>query len=179
MPTVRSLFLVGMMGSGKTTVGRRIAEDRGLRFVDLDERLELIFGKAIADIVREGEPRFRRLERAVLQHFLTDPGFELAGPWVVATGGGIVTDPENVRDMQRVGTVVYLEVDIDELARRVGDDPARPLLAGDASAVRTLARIFAERRDAYEKAGQAIDGNGDPGEVARRVVEVWTPSHTP
>ncbi len=174
--SVASLFLVGMMGSGKSTVGRLLAERTGARFVDLDERLELIFGRTIADVVRRGEAGFRRLERAVLLHFLTDPGFASAGPWVVATGGGVVTDPDNVGDMRRAGTVVYLEVPVHQLAARLAGDTTRPLLSAERPVADVLAELFEDRRSAYESAGTTVDGTGTADEVAGRVLAVWSPA---
>ncbi len=166
------------MGSGKTTVGRVVAERSRARFVDLDERLELIFGRSIADIVRAGEPRFRRLERAVLLHLLDDPGFTRDEAWVVATGGGVVTDPRNMEAMKGAGTVVYLDVPVAEIARRVGRDPTRPLLDGADDPAETLGRLLDARRSAYEAAHRRVDGRGTPHEVAGRVVQAWRTART-
>lgn len=168
------VFLVGMMGSGKTTVGRCLAAREGAAFCDLDQRLERITGRAVAALFEQGEAGFRALERAALRSLVAEPGFD-ARACVVATGGGVVIDPDNRATMRRAGSIVYLDVPTEELVRRLGAEAhARPLLrGGDPRAV--LAGIFEARRAAYTGDAIAIDGTGAPDVVAARIVEVLGP----
>ena len=121
-----NLYLVGMMGCGKSTVGPLLAKALGYRFLDADAVISEAAGCSIPEIfARDGEEGFRRLERQVLQQL---------SQWhslVVATGGGIVTVPANWGEL-RQGVVIWLDVAEDELLRRLQADPGgRPLLAGD------------------------------------------------
>jgi shikimate kinase len=164
------VFLVGMMGSGKTSVGRCLAAREEAAFCDLDQRLERITGKTIAALFEQGESAFRALERAALRSLVHEPGFA-ARACVVATGGGAVIDPDN-RSVMRIGTVVYLDVPTDELVRRLGAElHTRPLLAGDDPRAR-LDALLAARRDAYEDGAIRVDGLGAPETVAARIAEV-------
>jgi shikimate kinase len=170
------IFLTGMMASGKSTVGRILARERSAVFVDLDERIERIYGRGVPDLIALSEPRFRAQERAALAALVAEPGF--AGrAIVIATGGGAVIDPANRCAMASVGVVVHLDVPPDELARRLrasGSDPAalRPLLADAGQGLRArLAEILTARRHAYLEAHVVVDGRDAPDVVAARVVE--------
>lgn len=165
------VFLVGMMGSGKTTVGRCLAARECAAFCDLDQRLERITGRSVAALFAAGEPAFRVLERAALRSLVAEPGFT-ARACVVATGGGIVIDPDNRATMRSAGTIVYLDVPTDELVARLGAElHARPLLAGADPKTR-LVELLVARRDAYRDGAIAIDGSGPPDVVAGRIAEV-------
>ena len=118
-----NLVLTGFMATGKSTVGRRLAKRLGLRFIDLDTRIEARAGKPVARIFAEdGEPAFRRLERQAVIELSVPAGLALA------TGGGIVLDPENLRDLSRGGLVVCLSATLDTILRRTAGDTTRPLL---------------------------------------------------
>lgn len=163
------------MGCGKTTVGRVLSQARGWVLVDLDERIERLFGVAIAELFERGEECFRARERRALESLLAEPGFA-ARAVVVATGGGAVLDPASREAMDRVGTRVYLEVGVDELVRRLrptvdADEAARPLLQGEAASLRgRVAELLASRRSAYRGGALCIDANDDPAVVAERIV---------
>lgn len=171
----RPLFLTGMMGCGKTTVGHVLAQARGWPLVDLDERIERMFGMPIPELFEAGEPAFRACERAALESLLAEPGLS-ARAVVVATGGGAVLDPRNREAMDRVGVRVYLEVGVDELVRRLrptvdADQGARPLLGGEAASLRQrVAVLLASRRSAYRAGALVIDAATDPAAVAQRVI---------
>jgi shikimate kinase len=145
----RHLVLVGLMGVGKTTVGRECAERLGRSFVDL----ELIMTHAampIEELWREqGEDRFRMMEREVVVDVCASPA-----PLVIACGGGTVVDAENRRRLRDAGVVVWLRAPTSVLAARVGNDPGRPLLAGDPAGA--LKRLASVRADAYTAAADSV-----------------------
>jgi shikimate kinase len=110
----RALFLVGMMGAGKTTVGRRLARRLGWAFVDADRELEARLGVPIATIFElEGEAGFRRRESALIDELTA------RGPMVLATGGGAVLDPANRAALHGRGRVVYLRASVGDLWQRL------------------------------------------------------------
>jgi len=122
---VPSIFLVGMAGAGKSTIGRLLARRLDREFVDLDHALETRCGVRITDIFEiEGEAGFRRREAQLLDECTQRRGL------VLATGGGAVLAPENRQRLRSRGTVVYLRVALKELTRRLEHDRARPLLQG-------------------------------------------------
>lgn len=162
-----TLWLVGMMGSGKTTVGRIVAERLGLPFHDTDEDVEEASGRTVAELFADGEEGFRDAEAEVVR--------SLAGErTVVACGGGVVLDEDNVDVLRAGGLVVWLDAPVDVLMARVGEGAGRPLLEGDPAA--ELARIAAERRERYEAAAHVrVDAtHDDPGETAEEVIAAWT-----
>lgn len=169
MTVARPTFLVGLMGSGKSAVGRRLAAELGMPFCDLDARIERMFGRAVSQWFERGEAEFRRVERLALRSLLEEPGFA-ARAVVVSTGGGAVLDPTS-RASMNVGHVVFLEVPLPELADRLrADTTVRPLLAG-ADPLAVLAGQWAVREAAYRHDSIAVDGTGTPEEVARRIAE--------
>jgi shikimate kinase len=168
----RPLFLVGMMGSGKTSVGRELARSAGAVFCDLDRRIEWIFGVGIDALLASGESRLRAREHDALRTLVAEPGFALRDV-VVATGGGTPIDPRNRALMRSVGVVVWLDVPLAVLAERLREHTAsRPLLAGGAIEPR-LAELWSARADCYRDAGLAIDGTGSVEQVAARVTACW------
>lgn len=165
------LLLVGMMGTGKSTVGRLVAARLGRPVVDTDDVVEQAAGTSVAAIfATSGEAAFRRREAEALQDVLA-----CDDACVVSVGGGAVLDPTNRAAMRRAGTVVWLRARPDTLEARVGDDDGRPLLSGVGEGVAgALVRIDAERRPLYDElADEVVDVDGlDPDEVADRVLAV-------
>jgi shikimate kinase len=146
----RHIVLVGAMGVGKTTVGRRLARELQRPFADADEQLELRAGRTIPAIFRDdGEEAFRRLESEVLADLLGR-----VHPLVVAAGGGVVTRSENRALLRRRAVVVWLRASAGFLAARA-DPSHRPLLAGDSDPAITLARLIAARTPLYEEVADA------------------------
>ncbi|MDF1597593.1 MAG: shikimate kinase [Acidimicrobiia bacterium] len=163
------LWLIGMMGSGKTVVGRRIAELTGCRFVDTDVRVVSEAGRSIAEMFEgDGEASFREAEAAVLNR--------LAGErdTVVATGGGIVLSDANIDLIRATGTVVYLAARPATLARRIGDEPGRPLLV-TADRLTVLTEVLAARSGLYDRACHGVIETDDltPDQVAGEAIVRW------
>ncbi|TPV93313.1 MAG: shikimate kinase II [Myxococcales bacterium FL481] len=173
-PSIRgAVFLTGMMGAGKSTVGRELARLRGAVFVDLDVRIERIAGRLIAEVfAADGEAGFRRLEHAALRSLLAEPGYVDVDS-VVATGGGVVVDRRNRELMRSAGRVVHLVVPLDELLRRLqapAQLAARPLLAARSLRESVAARL-AQREPLYKTAELCIDASEEPHLVAARILE--------
>lgn len=142
----RHVVLVGLMGSGKTTVGRRLAAGLGRAFIDADEALVEITDRTIAEIFEEdGEEAFRTIEADVLEELL-----EHHEPAVIATGGGVVLRADSRHRLQGPEvTVIWLAARPAFLASRVEGKPHRPLLAGDESTLDVLTRLYTERAPLY------------------------------
>jgi shikimate kinase len=155
-----------MMGAGKSAVGRPLAAALGYRFLDADHTIEQVAGQSIPEVfAAEGEEGFRRLETAVLDR--------IAG-WhslVVATGGGVVTRPENWGHL-RQGVVIWLDAPEPVLLRRLAADATpRPLMAGDDPA-RRLTELLERRRPLYAQADlHVLQQDDSPEEVALQVLE--------
>lgn len=159
------IFLIGFMGTGKSTVGRALGGELGLPFVDLDRVIEEDAGKSIAEIFADdGEPQFRSLETAALTRLASQ------GPAVVATGGGAPEHDQNLETMRRSGLVIALDASLEEVGRRIGDDASRPLWVRDESAVEELYR---RRQPVYRRAHAVLrtEGRG-VAETARHVGRV-------
>jgi shikimate kinase len=149
-----NIFLVGMMGAGKTTLGKALAQRLAREFVDTDRVLVERTGVAVATIFDiEGEPGFRRREALALA--------ELAqrNECVVATGGGIVLAPENRQAMRAAGTVIYLHARLENLWERTRHDSTRPLLSTPDPRA-TLARLLEEREPLYREAAHLVVETG-------------------
>ncbi len=144
-------MLMGFMGTGKSEVGRRLAQRLGRAFVDTDEWIEERAGKRIAAIFNEeGEAAFRRLEREAV----AVAAAANRGDAVIAVGGGAVLDPENVRRLREGGVLVHLTARPEVVLRRIGDGASRPLLRDDPEAA--VARLLAEREPAYAAAADVV-----------------------
>jgi shikimate kinase len=166
------LWLIGMMGAGKTTVGLLLAERTGTRFLDTDAMVESEAGMPISEIFsREGEKGFRKRESAAVRQASADER------GVVATGGGAVLSAANVRAMRNSGSVVWLNAAPATLSERIGDPAGRPLLEGDDLRAR-LAVMLEDRRSAYESAAHhvVVTDDASPEEVALLVGEIWNAS---
>ena len=137
-----NIYITGFMGSGKTTVGRKLSRLMGRRFVDLDAAIERRSGRSVAEIFSRGEETFRRLESAALRRAAGRRNL------VVALGGGTLLDASNRRLVDRSGTLIWLSCAAAALKRRLKRSKNRPLLNGK----KNLSRLLAERRGGYARA---------------------------
>ncbi len=151
MAAPSNIFLVGPMGAGKTTVGRRLAEARGLDFVDSDQEIEARTGVDVAYIFeKEGEDGFRRREKAMIAEL------SARNQLVLATGGGAVLDPENRQALSSRGMVVYLHASIEQQVARTARADNRPLLQNATDRREVLARLFAMRDPLYREIADLV-----------------------
>lgn len=161
----QNVILCGFMGTGKSSVGRRLAELTGYGFLDMDAVIESEERMSIPDIfATRGEPAFRALESGLVDRICR------MVRQVVATGGGTVANPENLAKLKRCGTVVALTADIETIFARVGSGEGRPMLKqGDTEErIRTLLQ---KRAEAYAQADLTIDTSQRTiEEVARRIM---------
>ena len=164
----RNIVLVGFMGTGKSCVGRKLAAALDMAFLDMDQLIEQRAGKPIPGIFAEdGEPAFRAMERALAQELSARDGL------VIATGGGIVLNPDNIRDLAATGLVVCLWASPATILARVGKETHRPLLAGG-DKLRKIVRLLESRRRLYEAVPARVDTDGLPADdVADRVLRLY------
>ncbi len=169
----RTVALVGLMGAGKSTVGRRLANKLGRPFVDSDDEIEKAAGLSVSDIFAlHGEEEFRRVERKVLQRLLDGP------PQVLATGGGAYLN-DVTRDLMRKHAItIWLNADLETLWKRVSRRNHRPLLRRP-DAKEVLSNLFDERRPIYELADLTVPSvDGPHSKTVTSIIkalETWTP----
>lgn len=149
-----NIYLVGLMGAGKTTIGRSLAKRLERDFVDTDKEIESRTGVSIPTIFEiEGEDGFRKREAQVIEEFAQTSGF------VVATGGGSVLRPENRENMKRSGLVIYLNVPPQTLWERTRHDRNRPLLLVEDPLLK-LKQLFSVRDPLYREVAElVVDGS--------------------
>lgn len=162
-----NIFLVGPMGAGKSTVGKRLAEVRGMAFVDSDVEVEARTGVDIAYIFeKEGEAGFRKRESAVLADLTLRSGI------VLATGGGAILEPENRQWLSARGFVVYLHASIDQQVHRTARTDNRPLLQTGGDRREILDHLFGMRDPLYrEIADLVLHTDGRNARVLVREIE--------
>lgn len=171
-PHRRNVVLIGMMGSGKTTVGRHLARRLGRPFVDTDRIICNEQGRSIAELFSDcGEDHFRDLESAVIQRVAAVPN------QIIAVGGGAVCRPVNVDALRATGDVVLLDASISQLARRVTSGrsaDARPLVADADQALDRLKGLWNERQALYESAAaHRVDSGHRPPPVVAEEIAAW------
>jgi shikimate kinase len=149
------VLLIGMMGAGKSTVGRELSARLGWPYLDSDAEIIRRTGMSVPEIfATQGEAAFRAEEAAVLEAATTSDG-----PVVVSVAGGAVLDPDNRRRVAAAGLVVWLRAEVSTLAARVGVGAGRPLLGDDPAAA--LARLYPERRGLYAQLAElTVDVDG-------------------
>ncbi|HSK07628.1 MAG TPA: shikimate kinase [Acidimicrobiia bacterium] len=164
-----TLWLVGMMGTGKTSAGRLAAERLGVPFIDVDQEIATDRGAEIPEIWSGlGEEGFRELETASIDRVAGSRA-------IVATGGGAVLDPANRRRMRETGTVIWLKTPPDVLAARLDSSGGRPLLEGHPDRGGRVAALLEERAQAYDDAADYELDTSELSveEVAMRIEVLW------
>ena len=155
----RTIVLIGLMGAGKTAVGRRLANRLDLPFIDADTEIEVAAGASVSEIFAEhGESYFRQGERKVIARLLE------GGPQVLATGGGAYMDAGTRANIRARGLSVWLKAELKVLLKRVGRRDSRPLLAaGDSEKV--MKKLMEERYPIYEEADVTVESRDVPHEM--------------
>jgi shikimate kinase len=169
----RTIALVGLMGAGKSTVGRRLAEKLGRVFYDSDSEIEKAANLSISDIFAlHGEEDFRRGEQQVLKRLLAMP------PHVLATGGGAYLNAETRELMREHAVTVWLNADLETLWKRVQKRDTRPLLKRD-DAKSVLTNLLAEREPIYSQADLVVHSKDGPHSntvnAILKALNTWTP----
>lgn len=163
---MRNIVLAGFMGTGKSTAGRLAAARLGWSFVDTDSVIEACAGRSIAQIFADdGELAFRQLEAEVCQEAARGSNL------VIATGGGALLNPAVYEAFAASSLLVCLRCDLDEILRRVGNDPTRPLFSADRE---RLGRLYAGRRAHYDRLPHQIDTTRHaPAQTAEEIIRLW------
>jgi shikimate kinase len=171
MHTSPNIVLIGFMGTGKTSVGTVLAARLKLTFLDMDSLIVAREGRPITRIFAEsGEPHFRMLERALAQELACRQGV------VIGTGGGIVLNPDNIRDFARTGLVVCLRATPEAILARIGNDTSRPLLAVD-DKLQKIRDLLAKRQALYDAVPHQVDTTGlSVDEVVARIEALYRPA---
>ncbi len=157
-----NIYLIGMMGSGKSTVGKILAEKMELLFIDLDLEIEKTGGKSVSEIFnQDGEDHFRKLESEELKQYSES---------VVACGGGIILDEENRQYINENGVAVLLTASMDELFKRLSDSNNRPILP-DENTEKALTNLWLERKKDYLNTSDfLIETDGEnPIEITNKI----------
>jgi shikimate kinase len=145
-----TVILTGFMGTGKTTVGKQLAQRLGLPFIDTDAEIERAEGRTISAIfAADGESRFRAIEKDVLRQALGEEA-------VIATGGGAIVDRANYERMRAAGPIICLVAEPEVIFQRTAANRDRPLLFGDSPRER-IRELLAARAEAYARADHTVD----------------------
>ena len=161
----KNVILTGMMGSGKTTVGKELAAVLNYDFIDLDEVIENKYGKITDIFSQKGEKYFREIETQELKNFENQSNF------VLSTGGGIILKDENIKILKDLGQVFYLSAKSETIYNRIKNQKHRPLL-NTQNPKNTIEEILSKRLEKYEKSGEKIiTDNKNAKEIAGEIYE--------
>lgn len=162
---MKNIYLVGFMGTGKTTVGKILANKLSRKFVEMDQIIEQQQGKKITDIfVKEGEEHFRKLEKDLLKEL------SVQSDLVVSCGGGLVCDQENLKILKNTGQAFSLFASPEVIFERVKHTKQRPLLNGE-DPLSIIRQLLRRRKDFYQNAGTRVDtDNYSAQEVAEYIL---------
>jgi len=166
---MNNIFLIGMMGSWKSTIGRKLAKTLDIKFIDTDDEIEEIMGMKISEIFMEfGEIRFREMESA----FFIEAAKQ--SKRLFSTGGGIILNEDNRRILRENGTTIFLNAKPGTLANRIHNTTKRPLLLNSNNLVKRFKKIWNDRSQYYEEvADHKIDTDDkNPDEVLKQIVKI-------
>lgn len=164
MNAANNIILIGMMGSGKSTIGKLLADLLKFDFVDLDEFIEKNEAMTISDIfAKQGEDYFRKLETNAVKEF------SHLENTVVSTGGGIIKNEANITALKKAGAVFYLSAPANVLYKRIKGDKGRPLLKSEEE----FAKILEERENSYKQADFTVDATKSPQEIAQDIIKIF------
>lgn len=164
------IYITGFMGSGKTTVGRIVAERLGWNFVDLDTDIAEREGETVPSIfATRGEAEFRRIETEAIRRWLNK--IERGQPTVISLGGGAFVQPRNYEMLENNGISIWLDCSLEAVEARIAGTGERPL-ARDREAFR---RLYAERKALYSRADFRVNGDVDSADAAEAIVNlpIW------
>jgi shikimate kinase len=161
-----NIVLTGMMGSGKSTVGKELADRLNFNYIDTDDMIEEQVGKSINEIFEKaGQEAFRRHEKDAVRLVALLDGY------VISTGGGVVTDRENIKELKKKSVIVYLDATPEVLYQRLKKKKNRPLLKVK-DPLAKLKEILKERRKAYSRADITVEASENkPSRIADEIVE--------
>jgi shikimate kinase len=164
----KNIVLIGLMGSGKSAIGRTIAKKLGRRFIDTDRFIERKFGKTVPEIFEsENEETFRTIEKETVKKVSQYVGI------VIATGGGAVKNPENFKVLKESGWIIALYASPETLYKRIAGKKVRPLLLNQKDPVKVLEDIFNERKTMYAQADfQISTENKEIDEIADEIISL-------
>ncbi len=161
------LVIIGLMGAGKTSIGKMLAAELDYDFIDSDEMIVKREQRSILDIfAQSGEPHFREVERAVIQDLMLD-----VAPHVIGTGGGAFMNAETRAAIKETGVSIFLKASLDVLAERVGNGEGRPLLTAGNSPREVLDKLMQDRYPIYAEADLAVETRAETQkETLNRVI---------
>lgn len=168
----KNIVLIGLMGTGKSAIGRTIGKKLGRRFIDTDRFIERKAGKTIAEIFeQDGESIFRKLEKEIIRRISQYIGI------VIATGGGLIVDQENFSCLKESGWIIALYASPETIYKRIEGKRIRPLLLKQEDPVKKLEEILNNRKPIYAQAHFHVDTeNKEIDEIADEIISLLEPS---
>lgn len=173
--TEKNVVLIGMRGSGKTTIGAILAGQLHRELIPMDALIVYDAGRTIPQIVEtDGWERFREIESQVTQKVARLQGI------INATGGGVILNLENIEALRATGIVFWLDVSVDNTLQRIGEDPNRPSLTGKTSRRDDIMATLAEREELYHKAAHYVINTNDKSQqqIAEEIVNILQEHHS-
>ena len=158
------VFLIGLPGSGKTTLAKQVSEELNFQYFDLDDEIEKSAGLKVGDIFKTGETEFRKIETEILNKVI-----QKGANFILATGGGAPCFNDNISLMKKSGTVIFLDVPLDEIVNRISKQNInRPLLTGDVR--ERIQKLREQRINIYKQAHFTLSGaNTQPSAIVRLI----------